>query len=455
MSIPFDALAAELTGELARPGDELYDRLVTPWNVAVRPTPAAAVRAASAQDVVAAVRFAGNHGLPVAVQATGHGIAATLDGALLVHTGALDECSIHVEDGAGWARIGAGVQWERILTEAGRHGLTGLCGSAPDVGVVGYTTGGGVGPMARTFGLNSDKVSAFDVVTGDGELRRVTADQEPDLFWGLRGTKGALGIVTAMEFDLIDLPEFYGGALYFAGSDAAAVLHAWKGWSDALPLTGTTSFALLQLPPLEFVPPPLAGQFTVAVRFAWAGDAASGEVALAPMRTAGTVVLDGIGMLPAEQIGMVHADPVDPMPVVEGTDLLTDLPPAAIDALLSVAGPAAGSPQVIVEVRQLGGAVASGGAVPDAVSRRSTAAYNLMTVGVPMPDPAPIVAHGLQVRAALAPWATGHALPNWAAGDSPERLARSYDAATLARLTAVAEQYDPKAVFRVGVAAPR
>ena len=148
--------------------------------------------------------------------------------------------------------------WQRVLDAAGAHGLAALAGSSPGVGVVGYTTGGGVGPLARTLGLASDRVRAFDVVTGDGELRRATRDEHPDLFWALRGGKGALGVVTAIEFDLLPIPEIHAGALYFDGSHAAAVLGRWVDWSAALPPQATTSLALMQLPSMPGVPEPLA-----------------------------------------------------------------------------------------------------------------------------------------------------------------------------------------------------
>jgi FAD/FMN-containing dehydrogenase len=280
---PLEGLRRRLTGALGLPGDELHTRLATPWNVAVRCSPAAVVEARSAQDVVEAVRFAAAAGLPVGVQCTGHGVADALDGALLVSTGRLDACVVHPD---GWARVGAGVRWQAVLDEAAVHGLAPLCGSSPDVGVVGYTTGGGLGPMARTYGWASDRVRAIEVVTGDGVLRRATPDLHADLFWALRGGKGALGIVTAMEFDLVAQPTVLGGALYFDGADAATVLHTWASWCPALPEQATTSVAVLQLPPLPGVPPPLAGRTTVAVRFVWTGDAAEGERLLEPVRSA-------------------------------------------------------------------------------------------------------------------------------------------------------------------------
>ncbi|GAA0468434.1 FAD-linked oxidase [Paractinoplanes deccanensis] len=443
----FTALARDLTGALTLPGEPLYKELAGGFNVAIAARPAAIVEARDPQDVVAAVRFAAATGHPIAVQATGHGLADAMDGAILVHTGRLDECVVHPD---GWARVGAGVRWQQVLDAAAPHGLAPLCGSAPGVGVVGYTTGGGLGPVARTFGWASDRVRAIEIVTGDGAARRVTADDEPDLFWGIRGGKGALGIVTALEFDLVPLPAVHAGALYFDGTDAAAVLHGWRSWTRSLPREATTSIALLQLPPLPGVPAPLAGRFTVAVRFAWTGTTEDGETVLAPIRAVATPLIDTVRTIPYAAIGTVHADPTDPMPVHESTDLLSSLPAEAADALLAVAGPAAGSPQVIVELRHLGGALADPPRHPSALCHRD-AAYSLITVGVLAPPIAAAVpAHGEQVRAALAPWATGGALPNLGAATGAERVARSYDALTLARLTELAERYDPAHVLRAG-----
>jgi FAD/FMN-containing dehydrogenase len=230
-----------------------------------------------------------------------------------------------------------------------------VTGSSSDVGVVGYLTGGGVGPMARTYGLSADRVRAFEVVTGDGTLRRATPTEHPELFWALRGGKGAVGIVTAVEVDLVRRTDFYGGALYFDGSDAPWLLKAWRRWTADLPEAGTTSVVLLQLPDMPMVPPPLAGRLTVAVRCAWTGEPAEGEAWLHAVREMAPLLLDDVGRRPVTALDSVHADPVDPMPVVERSFLLDDLTDDGLDALLAVAGPGAGSPQVMVEVRQLGG----------------------------------------------------------------------------------------------------
>jgi FAD/FMN-containing dehydrogenase len=298
---PLDLLSNQLSGELHTPDDPAYDALVTPWNLAVPMQPAAVVAARTAEDVAAAVRFAGDHGLTAGVQATGHGAVASLAGHILVSTKALDEVTVHP---AGWARVGAGVKWARVIEAAAPYGLAPLNGSSSDVGVVGYTTGGGVGPMARTFGLAADRVRAFDVVTGDGVLRRVTPTEHPELFFALRGGKGAAGMVTAVEFDLVHLPAFYGGAVYFDGVDAARVIDVWRSWSEALPEQGTTSFVLFQLPHIPGVPAQLAGRTTLGVRFAWTGEPGHGARLLDEIRGVAPVILDDAALKPYTAIGI-------------------------------------------------------------------------------------------------------------------------------------------------------
>jgi FAD/FMN-containing dehydrogenase len=174
-------------------------------------------------------------------------------------------------------------------------------------------------------------------VTGDGELRRVTPTRHPDLFFALRGGKGVAGIVTAVEFDLLPIATFYGGAVYFDGQDIPAVIDRWRSWSKALPETATTSFVILQLPDAPDMPPPLAGRTTIGVRFLWVGDAEEGAGLLDQIRAVAPVVIDDAALKPYTAVDSVHADPVDPMPVKEASMLLTDFPDDAVARFLSTA----------------------------------------------------------------------------------------------------------------------
>ena len=407
---------------LHRPGDAGYERLARPWNLAVPVRPAAVVEATSADDVVAAVRYATGHGLRVAVQCTGHGAASGIgDDVLLVATAGLDDVAVLP---GGSARVGAGVRWRRAVDAIVPHGLAPLSSSALDVGVVGYLTGGGLGPMARSFGFASDRVTAWDVVTADGELRRATPTEHEDLFWGLRGGRGALGIVTAVELDLVPVVSLYGGAVWFDGADAPAVLETWRTWSAGLPEAATTSVALVREPP--------EGRLTVAVRFAFVGDAAEGEAHLAPIRAAATPVRDGVGVLPYEAVEAIDALPLDPMPALGHSALLAELTAATVGSLLSPTVAGSGS-LLVVELRLLGGALARPGAHPSAVSHRD-AAYTLQALG----DAAAAVVD------VVSPWTTGGRLASFGGG------VRAYDTPTLARLRELMARYDPAGVLVAG-----
>jgi len=442
VSAPLDQL--KIAGRVLQPGQPGYAELATPWNVAVRNEPIAVVEAVSAADVAAAVRFACAHGLEVSVQATGHGATPSARPSLLVHTGRLTELEIRPD---GTALAGAGVRWGDVLQAGAPLGLAGLAGSAPNVGVVGYLTGGGIGPVVRTFGVASDRVIAFEVVTGDGELRRATASENPALFWGLRGGKGALGIVTAVEFELVRLADLYGGCVYFDAENTSAILQGWSRWTEELPEQASSSVAILRMPPMPGVPEPLAGRVTVALRFAWVGDPAQGERVIAPMLALGRVVLGSMGVLPYAAIGAIHADPVDPMPAYESSGLLRSLPAEAVDQVVALAGPAEECPQIIVELRHLGGAFARPSEHPSAFDHRH-AAYTVQTIGLGVPPVVEAVAgHGEALLNALHPWSTGGCLPNFAASNDPQAITRKYTSETLTRLATLATTYDPHGVI--------
>ncbi|MEH3055373.1 MAG: FAD-binding oxidoreductase [Patulibacter minatonensis] len=453
--MPADALTARaiaclrhgIAGRVAAPGEPGYE-LARPWNVAVRQEPVVVVEATGADDIVATVRCAAAHGLKVAVRRTGHG-AVHIDGpTVLVHTGLLDEIEVDVE--ARTARVGAGAIWQQVLDAATPHGLAPLVGSSPNVGVAGFLTGAGIGPFVRTFGLSSDHVRAITVVTGDGRVLRATPSDHAELFWGLRGGKGTLGIVTEVEIDLVDLPGFYGGALYFGADDAAVVIEAWRELCARLPEHANTSLAILQLPPLPQIPAPIAGMMSIAVRFTTTEPSDVGETLLAPLRAAATPILDGIASMPYAAVGAVHADPVDPVPSSETSMLLREFPGQAAERLVQLAGPGSGSPQTAVELRLLGGALARPGAHRSAFSHRE-AAFTVLAVGVLAPETAELVpGHGAAIMDALSPWSTGGTLPNFTTTDDPERLARCYDDDTRHWLGALADQHDPAGVLRVG-----
>lgn len=440
-------LAPTTIPELRRPGEAGYDQAGA-WNLRMPSRPAAVVQARTAQDVTAAIRYAAAHDLRVAVRSTGHG-AVPIDGSvLLVHTAAMTGCEVHAQQ--RWARIGAGVTWQQVIDAAAPHGLAPVCGAAPGIGAVGYLTGGGIGPLARTFGVSSDYVRALEVVTGDGEIRWVTPTAHEELFWGLRGGKATLGIVTRVDIDLVELPDFFGGCLWFDATDAPSVLRAWAGLLPGLGQQITSSAAVVKLPPLPTIPAPIAGRQSLAVRLACVGDPRIGGWFANQLRTVATPVLDDVRVRPFPEIGLVHGDPITPMPVADHSALLSDFPLAAVAPLHDAIGDR-DNPQSIVELRQLGGAIAAEPARPSAFCHRD-AAFSVFLSGVAA-DPAATAAldaHAGRVLGALKPWTAPGLLANFSADIDPRHIDRCYDADTQHWLGALADQYDPDGVLQTG-----
>jgi FAD/FMN-containing dehydrogenase len=338
------------------------------------------------------------------------------------------------------------------MEAAAEYGLAGLCGSSSDVGVVGYSLGGGLGSLGRKHGFAADMIRAVEIVTADGLLRRVTAESDPELFWAVRGGKGNFGIVTALEIELVPVPSLYAGGIFFAGADAASVLHAYRQWAPTLPEEVTTSVAVLRMPPMDELPPPLRGQTVVHLRFAYAGDdPEAGEALIAPMKTAGTVLLGFVGPIRTDEMDSIHMDPVDPLPAWEKGMLLADLDAGTVDALLDAAGPQVDVPLIMVEIRQLGGALARQPAVPNAVAGRD-APWLVFVLGPAVPKLAEVVpAVGRRVLAALEPWKAPGCLVNHLGDVSgPEEVAAAYPPAVAQRLREVKRAIDPDGVFSFG-----
>lgn len=440
------ALAGTLDGDILRPGEPAYGAALPGFNLALAHRPALVVRATTVADVVATVRGAAAHGVGVGVRSTGHGAPATGPDELLLDVSALD--TLEVDPGRRTATVGPGVPWSAVLEAGAPFGLGGLCGSSPHVGVVGYTLGGGLGPLARTFGFAADHVRSLDVVTPAGDLVTATAQEHPDLFWALRGGGGAFGVVVAMTFDLFPLSTVRAGTLWFDVDDAPAVLHRWREHTTTLADDVSTSVARLNLPPLPDVPEPLRGRAVLVVRYVRHGHLAAPDPLVDDLRQVAAPILDAVGDLPYAQIGAVHADPDDPMPFVERGGLLRELTEDAVDAFLGAVPH--DSPVLAAEIRLLGGTAARPPAVANAVGGRD-AACTLFTGALGSPVGPPDVADHLQaVHDALAPWTTGGSLLNFAGprDDVSAALVReAYGPATYDRLVTLRRRLDPAGVL--------
>ncbi|MGI9112169.1 MAG: FAD-binding oxidoreductase [Gaiellaceae bacterium] len=347
-------LRENMDGEAVGPLDADWDEARQAWNLAVDQRPAAVALPKSALDVVAVVAFAREHGLRIAPQGTGHGAAALgdLSGTILLKTSRMRGVEIYPK--ARIARVEAGAIWIDVVEAAAEHGLAALAGSSPDVGVVGYTLGGGLSWLARKHGIGANQVTAIEGVTAAGEFFRTDRDNEPDLFWALRGGGGSFAIVTAIEFNLFPIEEVYAGILWFPVERAAEILKVWRAWTEDLPDEMTSVGRILQFPPSPEIPEPVRGRSFVVVEAIWLGEESEGERLLGPLRGLGPI-MDTIAPMPIAELSRLHMDPEGPAPGLGDGGVLSDVDDDLIDTFVEHV---VGTPILSAEIRHLGGAVA-------------------------------------------------------------------------------------------------
>ncbi|MCI2418091.1 FAD-binding oxidoreductase [Saccharopolyspora sp. K220] len=442
----FAALSDRVQGPVFVPSDAGYDAERTGFQTFGRRRPQVVVGAVDADDVRAAVEFAAARELPVAVQATGHGIPAEGEGGLLITTNRMTGVQIVRERRTAWFE--AGVPWSAVIEAAADAELAPLCGSAPHVGAVSYTLGGGLGHLARRYGYAADHVRTVDIVTADGRLRQITAESDPELLWALCGAGGNFGVVTGVEVELMPVSSLYGGGLYFDAHLIGEVLRAWQQWTRDLPEEMTSSVALVPFPDVPALPEPLRGRHVVHVRIAHVGDRAAGERLVEPLRAVGEPLIDSVREMPYREVGSICNDPVQPMPYLTANAVLRDFDDAAIKTLLGLVGPDAPQ-QCVVEVRHLGGALSR--PAGNCVGNRD-AAY-VFGVNSVVDDSTAAVARELQnqVMREMAPWSTGGRFLNFLSGESADvdKVREAYDEADYQRLVALKRTYDPTNRFRL------
>jgi hypothetical protein len=441
-----EALRARLEGAVYGPSDAGWDQARQAWNLAVDQRPAAVAFPVTDADVVAAIEFARDHGLRIAPQGTGHGasaLARNLEGEILLSTARMR--GVRIDPRARRARVRAGALWADVTLPASAYGLAPLAGSSPDVGVVGYTLGGGLSWLGRKHGLACNSVTAIEVATVEGRIVRVDAENDPELFWALRGGGGSFGVVTALELQLYPAEDLYAGAMLWPWERAAEIFDAYRFWADGVPDEVTSLVRLLQPPNLPEVPAPLRGRKFVVVEAAILGHHGHRSEIVEPLRAFGPE-LDMFAVMPPAGLIEVHGDPKHPVPGMGGHRLLRDLDGAAVDTLLEAAGPGSGSPLVSCELRQLGGAL--GRREPGHGALGSLDGdYSLFAVGVVTGAEAAMAIDAAltELLDAMAPWDAGTGYLNFVeTADHPRRF---YDAATYNRLKAVKASVDPDGVI--------
>jgi hypothetical protein len=432
--------------KLIKEGDEGWDQARQAFNLLVDQRPAAIAMPERVEEVVEAVAFARENDLRVAAQRTGHnaGPLGEQGDTLLLRTDRLASASVDADARRG--AVGPGALWGDVTAPASEAGLAPLAGSSPGVGVVGYSLGGGLGWLGRKHGLACNSVRSVTLVNAAGEIVEADADNEPDLFWALRGGGGGLGVVTGVEFDLYPVPELYAGMLAWPWERGGEVLEAWREWTAGVPEEATSVGRVMQFPPFEEIPELVRGKQLAIVEVAYVGSEADGAELIAPLRDLGPEI-DTFANVPPVSLGALHMDPPEPVPGATDHALLGDLPAAAIEALMDAAGPNSDSPLVSVELRHLGGALDR---EPDAAGAlaRLDGAFSLFAVGM-VADEAmgeAVTAALTRVRQAHGDWETGAMLANFC--ERPTDGAAFFPPETLKRLCEVKKTYDPDDRFR-------
>jgi FAD/FMN-containing dehydrogenase len=303
-----------------------------------------------------------------------------------------------------------------------------------------------MGWYARTHGLQTNSVTGAEVVLADGSVVRADADHEPDLFWALRGGGGNLGVVTELEFKTYDIESATAGMLVWDWTAAERVLPVWAAWAEEAPDAVTTSFRILQLPPIPEIPEPVRGRSLVVIDGAVLGTDEEAAAILAPLRAL-RPEMDTFGRVPPSALIRLHMDPEGPTPGASETRLLGSMPAEAVEAFLAAAGPGSGSALLSAELRQLGGAdgrpAEDAGALPCI-----DGAFLLFGVGIAAgPEmTAAVVASAERLIGSLAPWGNGREYLNFvertvdpSVGYRPDRYER---------LRAIRSAYDPSGLFR-------
>jgi FAD/FMN-containing dehydrogenase len=441
-------LEQALRGRLVRTTDSDYDAARAIWNGAHDRYPALIVRAAGAADVIRALEFARSEELAVAVRGGGHSIPghSSVDGGLVVDLSAMQ--GIRVDPQRRIARAQPGVTWAGFDHETQAFGLATTGGLVSSTGIAGLTLGGGIGWLMRKHGLAADNLRAADVVTAEGHVVHASAEENPELFWGLRGGGGNFGVVTSFEFQLHPVgPMVTGGGVFYPGDRAGEVLRAYRDWAATAPEELSTLVNLLTCPPAPFLPEEWHGRPLVAVIGMHIGTPDAAERDLQPLRSIAAPVADLFGPMPYVAMQSL----IDPLwgPGAHSymkAGYLRGLDDQAIDALVAQHATVT-SPKTEIHIQQMGGAVSRVAPGATAVGDRSAPFILNIVAGTFTADGYDeAVDWAQETHAAVAPALTGGTYVNFLSSEGDDRVRAAYGS-SYDRLVALKDEYDPTNMF--------
>ncbi len=444
-----DRLRSRFRGPIVGLGDPEYEAVRRIWNGAIDKRPALFARCTGTADVLAALRFAREHDLELAVRGGGHNVAGTalVDGGLVIDLQLMKGMRVDPERRTLLAQ--PGLRLGDVDHETQAFGLALVSGINSETGVAGLTLGGGIGWLMRKFGLTIDYLVSADVVTAEGEVLRASADQNPDLFWAIRGGGGNFGIVTAFELKLVPLgPPVYGGVVLYPAEDAAEVLRAYRDWAADAP-DDVTTILILRRNAFPWSPPETQGKPILGVGALFAGPAEDGEGALAPLQQFGTVLASSIGTrLWTQHQSMLDASAPAGRLYYWKSHYLPALPDAAVDAIVDHAWQYS-SPVSFTLLSHMGGAIRRWSDDETAFTGRD--AEFTININCCATEPDLYERDRAWVRGwsdALDPHTTGGVYVNFLSEQGGEGVRAAYGEAKYRRLAALKATYDPQNILR-------
>nr|MBS1900995.1 FAD-binding oxidoreductase [Actinomycetota bacterium] len=440
----FDSLPGRLDGSLLRAGDDGFDAARRPWNLSIDQLPAAVAAPAGLDDLRLILAAAREAGTPLAVQPSGHGASGDLSGAVIVRTAAFDR--LEIDHDAGVVVVGSGVRWGAVVDALEGSGWAAPAGTSPVVSVAGYTLGGGHSWFSRTAGLGSDNLRAGWVLRPDGTHERIDDGSDPEAMWALRGAGGVVGIVTALEIDLVRAPAQWGAALTFDAADTAAVIRAVRDLAAVAPATLNVFVNSMRMPDVPMLPEAIRGKSFLTVQALSADGAA--DALLDGVRRSGAVQRETAGPTSLGALAAASGEPTEPTAGRGASVALDRLDDATIDALVEFRQAPEQAPIIGIDLRMLGGAL-------DAPRRSGFASLAsaswLLHALVPDFPGAPTEPGDASIAGLvdlLAPAVADRTVPTFLTpGQTLERCATESD---LDRLRAVRASADPDAVLHEG-----
>jgi FAD/FMN-containing dehydrogenase len=438
-------LRSAIGGRVIAPEDSGYDEARMPFMGGVDKRPAVIARPANAGDVAHIVNLARTTGMELAIRSGGHSGAghSVSEGGIVIDLGDMKAIDIDVDGRTAWAETG--LTAGEYSVAAGAHGLATGFGDTASVGIGGITLGGGIGYLVRKFGLTIDDLLAAELVTADGELLRVDANEHPDLFWAIRGGGGNFGVATRFQLRLHDVDTIVGGMMILPAS--TDVIQSFIAEADAASEDLSTIANVMQAPPMPFIAEEHHGKLVIMALMAYAGPVEDGERAIEPFRKMAPPLVDMVKPIPYPEI--YPPDQEDYHPVAASRTMFVDsIDRATTDSILEHLQ-ASTAMMSVAQIRVLGGAMAR---IPDAATAYAHRGRKMMVnVAALYQDPAEAEVHGRFVddfAATIRRDSTG-AYVNFLGDEGEKRVREAYPGGTWDRLADIKKRYDPTNLFRL------